>query len=338
MTGSFEYQLLLNIVRTSFGEGERKRLIQASHQHDVDWSLFYHYADLHRVLPRVYMRLGGPGFCHVRLPEEIRKKFEHFFWRNAAIKTLQRTRLEKALAFLNRTIPDVMVLKGSALDLVAPQNIWERSYGDVDLVLGLDEDQVARRETVLRFLGDFPGFEYDFLEHHDLTMNGVLKVDFNRIWQDSTQIEFRGHSVRVMSAEDMLIAACISSCRKRFARLKWIIAVAEIVENMGDLRWRMLARKSKEYGCENILYTGLFTTAVTTGCKLPNGFIGQLSVSTLKRGAIRLLTRRLTESSLSAGWRVPVIERNLGTSLLLPYVTYNWGQRIRKFREIGDCR
>jgi len=212
--------------------------------------------------------------------------------------------------------------------------MWQRSYGDVDLVLYTDREQPGKRADLLRFLGDFQGFEYDFIEHHDVTMNGILPVDFSQVWQDSTEIKFRGCLVRVMSPADMLIAACISSCRKRFARLKWFCAVAEIVRSFEDSSWSTFVAKSHAYCCENISYTGLYTAQLGICANLPNGLLEQLSVPPVKRRLIQALGKCLIDSPLSAGRRLPIISRNMGISLLLPYATYSWVQRIQKIREM----
>jgi hypothetical protein len=78
------------------------------------------------------------------------------------------------------------------------------------------------------------GFEYDFFEHHDVTMNGVLPVDFQAIWQEAVAVDYRGERTLVMRTEDLLLAVCINACRKRFFRLKSLFDIAEIVDEYQD--------------------------------------------------------------------------------------------------------
>jgi hypothetical protein len=210
---------------------------------------------------------------------------------------------------------------------------------DVDLVLSRSRSAVPEREQQ-EFMRAFhqSGLEFDYFEHHDISMNGVLPVDFCRIWQDARQIDFMGQKVWVMSPEDMLIAACINSCRKRFFRLKSLCDIAETISKNPTLNWPLFIEKAHRYDCYNIIYTALFVTGLTVGIELPAELLNQLGVNRFRAKLIQALSRQMSLkafSSLYSGrsfWG-----RSIDWSLLLPYATFQNYQIWRRIRFVHEA-
>jgi len=88
------------------------------------------------------------------------------------------------------------------------------------------------------------GIECDLPGHHDVDMNGVLPVRFDRIWEAARAVDFHGQEAFVMAPEDLLLSLCINSCRKRYFRLKHLFDIAETVHRL-DLDWNR--KRSAEY-------------------------------------------------------------------------------------------
>ncbi|MCB0212874.1 MAG: nucleotidyltransferase family protein, partial [Anaerolineae bacterium] len=213
-------------------------------------------------------------------------------------------------------------------------NLGYTSLSDIDLVLRPRCGTLSSRQRthIEKFFLKFPSFEYDFFEHHDVTMNGSLAVDFNRIWHDAKQISVKDETVLVMSPEDMLITTCINSCRKRFFKLKSLCDIAETVEKFQDLNWMEFIHKTKAYECQNIVYAALVAAQLTVGCPLPDYVLAHLNINPMRAKVIQFLSRRMSLSSLytlQAGHEL--FGRYIGVSLLLPYVTYQLSQIRRKF-------
>ncbi len=163
-------------------------------------------------------------------------------------------------------------------------------------------------------------------------MNGMLAVDFHRIWQDARQIDYHGQPAWVMAPEDMLISICINSCRKRFFRLKSLFDIAETVRICGEIDWPALQAKAAHYQVSSIVYAALLATRDTLGCDLPGGALEGLRIDRARALAIAYFVRRFRDrqsfADLSSGWRAA--GRALDNSLVLPYVTYRWNQVGRK--------
>src|SRR6185369_10666879 len=120
-------------------------------------------------------------------------------------------RLKGALAHLAAAGLEALLLKGAALDLLV--------YDQPGWVVSRDIDLVVRRSTGAPLpRGDWEvrrplyalGIECDALSHHDVTMNGLLPVHFERIWRDARPVEVRGAKALVMAPEDLLISLAIN--------------------------------------------------------------------------------------------------------------------------------
>jgi hypothetical protein len=255
---------------------------------------------------------------------------------------MQERRAEKlveVLAYFNAKGIDVMLIKGAALDLLVYEHPWYKAADDVDLVLRQKREDVSEADQtqLMQSLHD-TGIEYDYFTHHDVVLNGLLPIDFNRIWDEASRIEFGGAHAFVMSLEDMLMTACTNSCRKRYFRLKSLCDIAEIINRYPQLRWQELIQKTKEYQCNPIVYAALLATQMTVGCALPDRVLRDLGVGPVRAAIIRRvishLSQRVPLSSLypyTAGeWR----DRRINLALILPYVTYRREQVWRKLRQL----
>jgi hypothetical protein len=241
----------------------------------------------------------------------------------------QRTaQLARALGFFARHNIDVMLIKGSALEYMVYDKPWYTIVNDIDLVLLQQPDQLDA--TLYREIDDFlfrSGVEYDYFAHHDVTMNGVIPVDFAQVWSDASTVSIAGCAVRLMCSEDLLISLCINSCRKRYFRLKSLCDIAETIARRRDLEWSRVYEKATAYDCRPIVYTALHATALTLNCALPEDFLDKARPGPLRT---RLIDAMLPHMSLSAysSFHVgkKVLNKRVHGSLLLKYATLYWYQ------------
>ena len=330
---SCEERLLLACTRQNLLEQHQQAVLDICQQVPIKWDIVYETARQHNVAPLIYTNLLRCPIPKPGLPSDIKAKFEQSYYRNIAIMSGLSKKIAEKLAFFNAQSIDVMLIKGAALAILVYDQPWYTIH-DVDLVIKLHETDLSPSNIneINTLFDDLPGVEYDFFEHHDVVLNGMLPVDFCQIWAQAKKIAFGGQEVFVMSPEDMLISVCINSCRKRFFKLKSLFDIAEIIEKYPDLNWDELITKAKAYQCHNIAYTALWTTNLTVGCKLPEGVLDAFAVNPVRAAVVRRVSRSISFSRLSslysgiAFYGVP-----LSTSLLLPYVTYSPVQLWRKF-------
>lgn len=336
-----EDRFLLKCARQEFTDQHRKTVLDICESTEIDWQAVYSTSESHQVAPLVYKNLLERDAAALCVPRNVLNAFEMSYARNVVVKEIMAGRTAEALSFLNSMAIDAMVIKGAALDILINGHPGHVVSRDVDLVFrrrrselsGEEIDHIASRL-------DGQGIEWDCFEHHDIVINGVLPVDFGRIWDDAIQIEFRGERVYVMSPEDTLISACINSCRKRYFRVRTLYEIAEIINVYPNMDWEHLLQKAKAYDCCNIVYAALLVTGATIGCGLPGGLLDRLGVHPVRAAMIRSLVRFLSQSKCLSSLRdgPMLLGRPYNLSLILPYATYRRYQLGRKLKYVYGSR
>jgi hypothetical protein len=326
-----EDRLLLACAQPEFPSAHSEYVRSLCERGSIDWSRIYAASESHNVAPLVFENLKLAGIVPT-IPASLRLLFEESTGRAKIWKTLQSARLTRVLRYFADLGIDVMLIKGAALDLQIYRQRWH-TMSDTDLVLRCRKTDVTDREVarINAFLGALdlkrPLLEVDLFSHHDVTMAGVLPIDFERIWADARTISVDGSPAFVMSPEDSLITSCINSCRKRYFRLKSLSDIAGIVSRFHNLDWDTVIERCRNSECSAICYTALLIAQETLGYRLPQGMLGKLGLSCWKSAVIGHLVSRLSYSSLSSvSAGIPLFKRRLGLSLLLPYASYTWRQ------------
>lgn len=328
---SAEDRVLLACTRLNFGEEQLREVAALSRAAPIDWDQVYTTADVHGVAPLVFTNLQLSAA--EQIPRPIVEQFERALFHNVLAKSLIANKTGEVLAYFGRLGIDVMLIKGAALDRVLYEHPWYTVANDVDLILNCHADQVdARAIEKYIFTFDNIHFEYDYVGHHDVSMNGSLPIDFGAIWSDAQPIDLAGQRILVMAKEDLLIASCINSCRKRFYRLKNLLDIAEMVNAWsGTTDWNRFVSKCKAYQCSNIVFTALLVARSVLGCKLPESIFDALDVHPARAQVIRYVSGHSRPSRLADLRRgLKVLGRPLGASLVLPYAAYDWRQLGRK--------
>lgn len=333
-----EDELLFACIRQDFSEAQQETIRVLCKKHTVRWEVVYSTAELHGVAPLVCANLKQCLSKDFEIPREILDQFEHDYYYNLIAKEKIAQRTGEVLAFLNQQGIDTMLVKGGALDILVYAHPWYTTANDVDLIFRTRRAEMPSA-AVPRFLDRFQDihFEYDYFEHHDITMNGILPVEFETIWRDATKIDFRGHDVWVMSPEDLLIAACINSCRKRFFRLKALRDISEISNHYGGIKWEELGTKARAYQCNTIVYGALVVTQMIMGIELPAQAFDGLAVPVVRAALIRYLSRKMSFVSLATLYEGSTLfSREVGRGLLLPYATYRRDQMWKRIKFVSD--
>lgn len=299
-----EDRVLFAAARQDFLEEHRAAVEALS---PVDWEEVAAVAESHGVAPIVGANLKL-------------ERLQRAFFENVLVKAQEAERLARGVARLREAGYQVMLLKGTALDLLVYREPWVTTSKDADLLLRPERRLAADEKAVRRSLYR-SGIECDVRRHHDLDMNGVLPVRYGRIWAAARRIDYHGQEAFVMANEDLLISLCINSCRKRFFRLKHLFDVAESTRRL-ELHWDRLAARAREDRCEGIVYAALHVTRETLGCALPAGALEGLGVP---RPRV-LLIHRLVERFLRRG------SLSLHPPPWLPYASYRSAQALRSFR------
>jgi hypothetical protein len=328
-------ELLVALLR---GQGPDRESHSSNGTAALNWDMIFTLAHEHGVAPLVYQNLLVASANGAPVPSSIQERFRLATYQNVLVKQKQAGRLSKILAYLQAREIDAMILKGAALDLMVYNQPWYTVAHDVDLVLRPRcRCSLATYQAELKARFQGTGIEYEFDTHHDMTLNGALAIDFERIWRDARVADFDGYPVYLMSPEDTLLAVCINSCRKRYFRLRSLCDIAETIKRYPDLDWDLFTRKALDARANSIVYTALTVAQSTVGCCVPPAAMDRLAVRLLKRKTTKTLIRHLVHhrslERLSYYVGPKFVARTVGWSLLLPYITYSWRQMYSKIQE-----
>lgn len=292
------------------------------------WEEVFATAERHGVAPVVGVSLTRSGGPALGVPPEVAARFEMARFENAAVKEHEGARLAAALGRLAEVGLEALLLKGTALELGVYEGPWVTASRDIDLVLrfrpgrGKGPEEKAVRRGLYR-----SGIECDLDGHHDVTMNGVLPIPFERIWEDARPVRYRGAEAWVMAPEDLLLSLCINAARKRFFRLKGLFDVAETARRL-DLDWNRVAEKARAYRCGGIVLSALLATAETVGlpgsCRLEDLEALDWRLSPRRRALLRKLVRGFAGRVSFASLAGDSGARSAGLTVLLPYVSLGW--------------
>jgi hypothetical protein len=355
----------------------------------------FRVADAQGVSPLVGRNLrrcqAGAG---LPVPGPVMDGFRAASHKIADLKARASAAMEEILAFLADQGLEAMPLTAAQADhLLYPDPAL--TFGrDLDLVIRAEAGRLssAQRARIAAYFTacsrPFAGFvaalgcgheffEYDFFTHHDLTLNGTLAFDFDRVWRDSiAQRSPQGHTYRLMVPEDLLISLCISSFRKRYFRLKNLVDVAECVNVLAvhpDATWRLdwdrAVARAHSFDAQNIVYAALLCARQHLQAAVPATVLRDLESSALGVGVIRWLVQRRSFCSLSdfsslydtvplapqpmladglapqppsQAWRpspsaIPYRPKR-DLTLLLPLASYRPAQFVRKLRYFAHSR
>jgi hypothetical protein len=339
---SVEERLLLCCARQHLDAGWQARILEVCDAERLSWQRVLATAIAHQVSPLVFHNLGQ---CHdvvAKMPEATRNAFHMEMVGNLSAKEAMADALHKALGYFEEQGIDVMLVKGTSLDHRVYQQPWYTISGDIDLLLRPNQDPSQGIDPhvwsrLVEMNAGRPAIDVHQGRHPDLVMNGVLSVDFGRIWAEAEQITVRGRRAYLMTAEDELVCACINSCRKRYFRLKSLCEIAELIRLHPNLSFDGVAERAAAYGCRGIVYTALLAAAIAVGCALPDDLQQSLGVSRPKNSLLRFLLVRMSFSSLPKLYASRrLLGKNLGRSLVLPYASLGWWRALRSVWVAGS--
>lgn len=342
-----EDRVLFLLSQPNPSEAHHHEVTAICQSHALNWKTILETADYNGVSPLVYSNLEGMLIDGLAIPPEILRSFKVAYLRNVAVKKNSHAMLKRIQEFARQRGLNVMLVKGAALDLVVYEKPWYLIAKDIDLVFSRREEDVpcTTREEITEFIEFFnrqlsqykQHVEYDYYVHHDVTMNGVLPIDAGRVWQEAEKVQNKDLELWVMSPEDMLLAAAINCCRKRFFKLKSLVDIAAILGRFPNLDWQVLVEKARAYQCNTILFTALTVTQMTIGCQMPERGLLPLGIHPVRAGVVRLLVRGLLKASSFAGLSKNVegklLGRELSWGLILTYTTYRLDQIQPKLAE-----
>lgn len=301
------------------------------------WQAVFAAAQQNGIAPLLYNHVTAHPELSARLPDALREQYRRYVLRNIFSKQERARQLKQAMEFFRQNGICAIVLKGAAQELLVYEQPWYTVSFDIDLIL-----QPRREEVPTELLKEIAQkfhrkrVEYDYFQHHDMNINGMLPVDFDAVWQAARPVDCYGAPGFVLSPEDHLLSLCINSCRKRFFRLKSLFDIHETIQKCAQLDWQQFCERCRRFDCGNIVFTALLVAALTLETPVPGEVMGGLGVPPARKALINAGVRFLlsTWSLVENEPRSRLFNRRVEATLVLPYLAYRPGQIWHKVQEI----
>lgn len=243
---------------------------------------------LHRTAPKAYS-----------IPDQILRSIRTAYLVQAARNLQLATALTQIIEGFTEFSIEVVVLKGPAVALMAYGQICHREFTDLDLLV--HPADLNRARLVLDSLGYRLASE-DVLNHSGqkdiqlvrevddtlVELHWALNSRLNRfplestgIWSRLNTVDLLGTPIRTLNVEDTLIALSIHASKHRWASLKWLFDIAQILTGKADtLDWDALLQRCRAVGCTRTLLFGIQLASLLFDVKRPPRIAPLLSTNT----------------------------------------------------------
>lgn len=306
MTISNEYRLSLACARIDPNTIEIRGILK---EKPLNWDYVMEYSIRHDIQPLLYWNLNQID-TDKEVPEKVMAILKKNYYQNVLHNMSIYDQLGIVLsAFINSGIK-VIVLKGAFLAEIVYINIGLRSLGDIDLLIGKEDLQKAKKE--LAGLGyDYPVHPtmlheilYDKLDtnkeihftnqekkilidiHWDIIPSDIPhKIDINAFWNNAQSIKIAGIETLALSVEDLLFHLCLhldkhidDECDNVAPfQLKGFCDVAEVIKFYnGNINWKYLVQSSENCRIKYEMYQVLYIVNKFFGVLVPEDVLNDI--------------------------------------------------------------
>jgi hypothetical protein len=266
----------------------------------IDWEAATRIGLSEGVAPIVAANLSTCARQGARIPKGVLERLDAALLENVGLKIQRRVQLAAGLRSLHNSGYDALLLKSAALEVNGVyREPWVTTSQDADMALR-PARPLSSDERTVRWALYSNGVECDRFDHHDVTLQGVVRISFSALWSAATRVHLDGTFAWVPSPEDHLILLCVNACRKRYFRLKVLFDIAETVARQ-RLDWIAVAERARTFGCCGIVLAALIAAQNTVG--LSGAVVGHIG-GRARRAVMRLAVRTaqgVHERALLAG-------------------------------------
>jgi Uncharacterised nucleotidyltransferase len=322
MTSRSEDVILIACSALEPSAEQRDRLVSVCRRGEIDWDLVYSAAVTHKVAPLIYQNLKLFEPLIGSIPEHIEAGFMQVSRRNGVRNRIVADGIADIAGYFDRLSHDILLLKHTAyhlrlkplydmtmsddFDLVvrpraeaaeiqgAPY-LWS-SHSIPDATWKVIVELMESNDPRLRLLH----LEVDNRLHHDVVWNGVIPIDFRRIWTDANVHQIKGKSVYVPDIHDLIVISAVNIFRKPFLRLRNILEIHELIRSEKKLDWEALSAKVRSYQCGSLVYSALYATRAILGTDIRDADIKALKPPTFRSLGLAFVNRRISPTARHA--------------------------------------
>lgn len=210
---------------------------------------------------------------------------------------------------------EVAVLKGPAVALIVYDQVAQREFTDLDILV--HPEDLRQAQLVLESLGyrhlsrNAPHLrsekDIQFVRELDDTLvelhwalnspNTRFPLEATGIWERMQTVRLFEQPIRTLNLEDTLIALCIHASKHRWTSLKWTFDIAQIATRKADiLDWDALLQRCAAVGCTRTLLFGVQLAGVLFGLKTPAKLTTPISMNASLTGLLEIVKVSLLQS------------------------------------------
>ena len=274
-----EIELLLSCVNPEINEttiGSIKSLVKQ----DIDWQYLTRTADKHAVLSLLYSRINNT--CPEGLPELILKQWRWNFQSTAQRNLSLTAELVNLLKLLKQQNITALPYKGPVLASLIYKNVALRRFGDLDIIVqqqdifavrelliaqGYRPDKEMTDAELIKYLNSKTEHTYDFIHedknvfleiHWRIAPKYITPIAAKDLWPDLEPFSLAGTTINNLPLEDWLPILCVHGSRHVWERFSWLCDIATLIHNNPDINWEKVIQQANNWGCQRMLFLGLY--------------------------------------------------------------------------------
>lgn len=271
-----EIELLLSCVNPEINDAT-SAAIKTLVKQNIDWQYLTQTADRHGVLSLLYSRIKN--ICPEAVPELILKQWRYSFQSIAQRNLFLTSELINLLKLLKQENIVALPYKGPVLATLIYKNVALRRFGDLDIIV--HKEDIQRVKAILNSQGfqaylnltekqeriyletqlgyDFTRRDGTFIEMHWKPIPTMFNfpIPCEQLWQELEPVNLGGITTLIPNAEILLLILCAHGSKDRWAQLKWICDLAELLQLHQNINWEKVIEQAKNLGCVRRLYLGL---------------------------------------------------------------------------------
>ena len=289
-----EVELLLCCARTCVDAEGAERISTLLQQH-LDWPFLIQTALEHGVMPLLYQHLST--ICPEAIPTAALKQLREYFHRNTGCNLFLTSELLKILHLLEIHGISALPFKGPTLAAFVYGNLALRQFVDLDILVH-KQDLQKTKNLLITHGYQLPltrGQEEAILKHHYhyafvrddgrfyVEMHWAFTrrywpfpLDFACLWARRTTVSLAGTTVSTFSPEELLLILCVHGTKDRWAVLKWVCDVAELLRIYQAMDWGWVMAQARTSGGIRILLLGLSLAHTLLGAVLPKDVVHRM--------------------------------------------------------------
>lgn len=247
------------------------------------------------------------------LPEEVREKWQGFYYNNLKRNILALEQIVEIQNILKESGIDFILLKGASLISTVYRNLGLRSFADIDLLVKKEDlpalkykleelDYRLQSDKKASLLEKFGCGDWVFLKAGFLPLEihwqlcqyerfrGIIKFNEQEIFRDAAQIEINNNRLLSLSKEDLFLYLSMHlGLVHGFSGFHWFYDLKAIIDYYRqDFDWSLLINKARKSNLTTVLYYILYFYKNLLDKDFPSQILKRIKPSFIKRKLIGL--------------------------------------------------